>query len=131
MDFPKDSFDIIWTEGAAFVIGFEKSIKNWRRFLKNNGFLVIHDDIKDKSKKIGLIEKYGYLLIAEFDLSFEVWWNEYYSQLEKLVEKYKDKYPNDTELRNEIESDKNQINMCKSNPEIVSSFYVILQKNVN
>jgi len=128
MDFKKESFDIIWSEGAVFVIGFENSIRNWSKLLKPNGFLVLHDDIKDKSKKLGLIEKYGYELLAEYDLSFEIWWNEYYSKLEKFVENYKDKYPDDSELRAEIESDQNQVKMCKSNPELVSSFYAIIQK---
>ncbi len=27
MDFPEESFDIIWAEGSIFVIGFENSIK--------------------------------------------------------------------------------------------------------
>jgi len=128
MDFPKESFDIIWSEGAVFVIGFEKSIKNWRKYLKPKGFLVLHDDIKDKTKKLGFIEKYGYLLTAQFDLTFEIWWGEYYSQLEKLVQKYRNRYPNDPELKIEIENDQNQVNMCKSNPEVISSFYVIIQK---
>ncbi len=128
MSFQEESFDIIWSEGAVFVIGFEKSIYSWRKFLKPNGFLVLHDDIKGKTKKLGLIGKYGYKLAAEFDLSFEIWWNEYYSSLEKLIEKYKDKYPIDSELRSEIESDRNQVKMCKSTPEVVSSFYAILKK---
>jgi SAM-dependent methyltransferase len=128
MSFPKESFDIIWSEGAVFVIGFENSIKNWRKSLKTNGFLVLHDDVKDKSKKLGLIEKYGYKLTAEFDLSFEIWWNEYYSKLEKFVEKYKDKFSNDSELKAEIESDQNQLKMCKDTPDVVSSFYAIIQK---
>jgi ubiquinone/menaquinone biosynthesis C-methylase UbiE len=128
MDFKKESFDIIWSEGAVFVIGFENSIKNWRKFLKPNGFLVLHDDIKDKSKKLGSIEKYGYQLIAEYELSFEIWWNEYYSKLEKFVEKYKEKYPEDSQLKKEIESDQNQVKMCKSIPEVVRSFYAIIKK---
>jgi ubiquinone/menaquinone biosynthesis C-methylase UbiE len=128
MDFQKDSFDIIWSEGAVFVIGFENSIKNWREFLKPNGFLVLHDDIKNKSKKLGLIENYSYKIIAEFDLSFDIWWNEYYSHLEKLIKKYKGKNTDDSQLRAEISSDINQVNMCKTTPEIISSFYAILQK---
>ena len=80
-------------------------------------------------EKLGVIEKYGYHLIAEYDLSFEIWWNEYYTQLEKLVEKYKHKYPEDSQLRKEIESDRNQVNMCKSTPEVVRSFYIIIKKD--
>ena len=46
MDFPDESFDIIWAEGSIWVIGFEKGLKEWRRLLKPSGFLVVHDAIK-------------------------------------------------------------------------------------
>ena len=128
MDFQKESFDIIWSEGAVFVIGFENSIKNWRFYLKPKGFLVLHDEMRDKSKKLELIEKYGYKLIIQFDLSFETWWNEYFTPLEQLVKSYKKKYPNDSELNRELEKDQSEIDMCKSNPERASSFYVIIKK---
>jgi len=128
MDFPKESFDIIWSEGAVFVIGFEKSIERWRAYLKPNGFLVIHDEIIDKSKKLGLIEKYGYKIISQFDLPFQIWWNEYFTRLEQLVESYRKKYPNDLKLKSELEKDQNEIDMCRSNPDRASSFYVIMQK---
>ena len=55
MDFPEESFDIIWSEGSIFVIGFERGLKKWRRLLKPNGFLVIHDEMKDKIQKLELI----------------------------------------------------------------------------
>ena len=74
MDFPEESFDIIWAEGSIFVIGFENGIKKWRRFLKPNGFFVIHDENTDKTKKLGLITKYGYRLIAQFELPEKLWW---------------------------------------------------------
>ncbi len=128
MDFPEESFDIIWAEGSVFVIGFEESIDKWRRFIKPNGFLVIHDEIKDQTKKLGLISKYGYLLIAQFELTDTIWWREYFTPLEQLVQKYRGMYPNDSEIRSEIEKDQNEINMCKSNPELANSFYAIIKK---
>ena len=85
MDFPEESFDIVWAEGSVFIMGFENSIKKWRRFLKPNGFLVIHDENKNKTKKLGLITKYGYTLIAQFELSNNLWWREYYAPLEHLI----------------------------------------------
>ena len=69
MAFPEESFDIIWGEGSISAIGFENSIKQWSQFLKPNGFLVIHDENKDKTKKIGSITKHGYTPIAQFELS--------------------------------------------------------------
>jgi len=44
MDFPGESFNLIWAEGSISKIGFERGLKEWRRFLKPNGFLVVHDD---------------------------------------------------------------------------------------
>ena len=128
MDFPEESFDIIWSEGSIFVIGFENGIKKWRRFLKPNGFLVIHDEKKDKNKKLGLITKYGYTLINQFDITDNHWWREYFTPLELLIQEFHNKYPNDSLLNNEINKDQIEIDKCKSNPIFVNSFYIIIQK---
>jgi len=55
MDFPNESFDVIWTEGSIFIIGFERGLKEWQRFLKPKGFLVVHEmawlrGYKDRSR---------------------------------------------------------------------------------
>jgi len=128
MDFPEESFDIIWAEGSIFVIGFEKSIKRWRRFLKPYGFLVIHDENKDKTKKLGLITKYGYALIAQFEVTDDLWWLEYYTPLEQLIQEFRHKYPKDSELNSELNKDQIEIDKCKSNSIVFSSFFVIMQK---
>ncbi len=52
IDFPDESFDVIWAEGSISIIGFENGLKIWRRFLKPNGFLVVHDDIKNIINKL-------------------------------------------------------------------------------
>ena len=39
IDFPDETFDIIWAEGTINIIGFEKSLKQWRFLLKTKGFL--------------------------------------------------------------------------------------------
>lgn len=127
MDFPEESFDIIWSEGSIFVIGFENGIKKWCRFLKPNGFLVIHDENKDKTKKLGLITKYGYALIAQFEIS-DIMWLEYFTPLEQLIQEFRYKYPSDSELINELNKDQIEIDKCKSNSTVISSFFVIMQK---
>ena len=37
--FPDQSFDMIWSEGAAYNMGFENALVDWRRFLKSGGCL--------------------------------------------------------------------------------------------
>ena len=128
MDFPEECFDIIWAEGSIFVIGFENSLKKWHRFLKPNGFLVIHDENKDKTKKLGLITKYGYTLIAQFEISDNLMWREYFTPLEQLIQEFRHKYPNDSDLSNELNKDQIEIDKCKLNSTVISSFFVIMQK---
>jgi len=128
MNFSNESFDIIWSEGSIFVIGFENVLKKWHRFLKPNGFLVVHDENRNKSKKLGLITKYGYMLIAQFELPEKLWWLEYYTPLEQLIQEFRHEYPNDSELINELNKDQIEIEKCKSNSVVFSSFFVIIQK---
>ena len=100
----------------------------WRRFLKPKGFLVIHDENKDKTNKLGLIPNYGYTLFAQFEISDNLWWLEYYTPLEHLIQEFRNKYPNDSELSNELNKDQIDIDKFKSNSTVYSSFFVIMQK---
>jgi ubiquinone/menaquinone biosynthesis C-methylase UbiE len=127
MEFPEESFDIIWAEGSVFVMGFENSIKTWYPFLKPGGFIVIHDDSKDEDEKLEIIKNYGYNCISEFELSHQVWWEEYYAPLEELVKKFKNKYPDDLELITELNKDQVEIDENFS-AVMASSFVLIIQK---
>lgn len=37
--FPDGSFDLVWSEGAIYNIGFERGLKRWRRLLRAGGFI--------------------------------------------------------------------------------------------
>jgi len=34
-------FDVVWAEGSIFVIGFEKKLSCWKKFLKTGGSLAL------------------------------------------------------------------------------------------
>jgi len=38
---PMSSVDLIWSEGAAYTIGFDNALKTWRPLLKEKGVLVV------------------------------------------------------------------------------------------
>jgi ubiquinone/menaquinone biosynthesis C-methylase UbiE len=40
LDFPDSCFDLIWSEGAVYIIGFQRGIREWKRLLKPGGALV-------------------------------------------------------------------------------------------
>ena len=128
IDFPDESFDIIWAEGSISIIGFEKGLKEWNRLLKTNGFLVVHDEIKTVSNKLKKIPSCGYKLINYFSLPEDVWWIEYYRPLEIRIKELRIKYNNDPEALKILKKFQNEIDMVKKNPKDYGSGFYIMQK---
>ena len=43
MNFPELSFDLIWSEGAIYIMGFAHGLAQWRQFLKPRGYMVVSE----------------------------------------------------------------------------------------
>ncbi|WP_424211002.1 bifunctional class I SAM-dependent methyltransferase/N-acetyltransferase [Streptomyces sp. BI20] len=41
LPFPDGSFDLVWAEGSAYLIGFDRALAEWRRLLAPGGALVL------------------------------------------------------------------------------------------
>jgi SAM-dependent methyltransferase len=99
LPFEKGQFDLIWSEGAIFIVGFEEGLKLWRPFVKRGGFLVVsdadwfepnppkelmdwwesegyvpvsEDEMKERVKRAGL------RLITTYRLPEAGWWDNYH-----------------------------------------------------
>jgi len=129
MVFPDESFDIIWSEGSIFVIGFKRGIQEWKRFLKPNGFMVIHDEKGNVEEKLEQISKCGYKLLGYFILSEDTWWTEYFAPLEKLIAKSQTSYTDDPHTLEELNQAQRELEMFKNNPERNSSVCFVIQNN--
>ena len=128
MDFPDESFDIIWAEGSISVIGFERGLKEWRRFLKPNGFLVVHDEVGSITQQLEQIFSCGYDLLGYFVLGEETWWNEYYAPLEKRIHKIRTKHADNPRAIAVLDAEQREIEMVKQNPGRYCSAYFVMKK---
>ncbi len=128
IDFPNESFDIIWAEGSISIIGFEKGLKEWNRLLKIGGFLVVHDDAKNLSNKLKKIPICDYKLVNYFLLPEDAWWTEYYEPLENRIKKLRDKYRYDPEALELLKKYQDEIDTFKRNPQDYGSVFYIMQK---
>ena len=43
LNYDDGSFDLIWCEGAIFIIGFERGFREWKRLLTGKGYLVVSE----------------------------------------------------------------------------------------
>ena len=108
LPFLDESFDIIWSEGSVFIIGFENGLGLWKRLLKRNGYLVISDLVwfkrnppEDAVKFFSaeganvtyyedlfkVIASAGYELKDSFRLPDESWWTYFYAPMLEIVER--------------------------------------------
>jgi ubiquinone/menaquinone biosynthesis C-methylase UbiE len=117
MDFPEESFDIVWSEGSIYPIGFERGLREWKLFLKPGGYMVIHDEQGNISKKIEQISKCGYDLLGHFILNKETWWKEYFAPLERLIGESKARHTDDPKVLEELQQAQAELDMFKQNPE--------------
>ncbi|MBN1169152.1 methyltransferase domain-containing protein [Candidatus Woesebacteria bacterium] len=102
LPFEKNQFDVIWSEGAIYNIGFSKGIKTWKKFLKPDGVLVVSEitwltsdipeglqkywkseypEIASASAKFKQLEENDYTPIGYFVLSPDCWLENYYEPL--------------------------------------------------
>lgn len=128
VDFPDESFDVIWAEGSISVIGFERGLKEWRRLIKSGGFLVVHAETKNMSNKLKKIPSFRYKLLNQFSLPEDAHWTEYYRPLEIRIKELRAKYKNNPGALQILRKHQNEIDMVKRNPRKYSSAFYIIQK---
>jgi len=113
MDFKNDAFDIIWCEGAIFVMGLKNGLNKCYQLLKNKGFFVVSEavlflpnlpkplkdywdeqypDIMDIKGNLSLIKDEGFDIVSHFTLPKSCW-IDFYLQMDEKVKDLKKKYP--------------------------------------
>jgi len=128
MDFPDESFDVVWAEGSIYAIGFERGLREWKRLVKAGGFMVVHDERGNVREKLEQISNCGYELLGYFTLSKETWWTEYFAPLEKLVNETRTKHRYDPSVLEEIQQAQAELDMYKKYPERNSSVCFVMKK---
>ena len=147
--YPEKYFDIIWAEGSIFIIGFEKGLLEWKKYLKGNGFIAIHDmayikdnppkdledfwqstypEIKTFNEHIEIIEKSGYKVLGYFPLPDDAWWEFYYNPLQKRLPGLKQKFKDNPKGLEYIDFTEVEIEMHKKYNKWYASVFYIMQK---
>ncbi len=149
MDFGEETFDIIWSEGALYCMGFQNGLRQCHTLLKNNGSSAVSElvyitsdppdvvtqyledeypDIKSIENNIELIQKERFALISHFTLPESAWLNNYYIPMEKELPRLKKKYRGNDVALSVFEAFSNEINLYKKYSTFYGYEFFVIQK---
>lgn len=150
LPFKKEEFDLIWSEGAIYNIGFENGLKKWKNYLKTGGYLAVSeitwitqtrpDEIEEfwkseypeidvASNKIKQLENNGYTLVGYFYLSPNSWIETYYKPMQARFENFL-KRNNNSELAKKVVDDHQaEIDLFLKFKDYYSYGFYIAKKN--
>lgn len=118
-----ERFSLILAEGFLNVTGFENGFKSITGLLKQKGYLIIHDEYKDHSRKLKFISDNGCSLADMLYLDENIWRKDYYRQLEREINNL-----TGSEIMNCFKNEIEELKLLKEKPDLFRSVYYIVNK---
>ncbi len=130
LSFPLEYFDVIWSEGAIYNMGFEAGVSSWKRFLKPGGKLVVSEitwvtatrpadlqsywereypEIDVASAKISILEKHGFSPEGYFVLPPQCWLENYYRPMQRRFDKFLEQHDQSEQAKAIVEMERCEI----------------------
>jgi SAM-dependent methyltransferase len=105
MSFPASSFDVVWSEGAIYFLGFEAGLRKVRPFVRPGGYVAVSEavwlkpnpppevvefwaeypEIDFVPEKLTVIERVGYEPTGHFVMPPSAWSEHYYDPMETRI----------------------------------------------
>lgn len=130
LTFPPNTFDLIWAEGSAYIMGLASAVAAWKPLLAPAGCLALTelvwltDDrpveaaaffaqeypaMTDRAAIAEAVRDAGYELIGHFTLPDRAWWNAYYTPLLARLPLLETKYAGDAAALSVVASAKREV----------------------
>lgn len=149
LPFTEEEFDIIWSEGAVYIMGFEAGIKSWKKYIKPGGYLAVSEitwltnsrpkeieehwnneypEIDTASNKIRILEENDFSPLGYFVLAESSWLDNYYKPMEERFAEFLKKHDNSEAAAEFVEAEKAEIKMYKKYKDYLSYGFYIAKK---
>lgn len=118
LDFPSESFDLIWSEGAVYLMGFDQGLREWARLLKPGGRMAVteiswltpdppreildfwnhaYPAMRSVDRNTQAAARAGFEMIDHFVLPESDWWEGYYDYLERRLSLFRQEHGSNQE----------------------------------
>ena len=149
LPFRPASFDLIWSEGAIYILGFARGLEEWRALLRPGGHVAVTDlswltpeipseplsfwsrnypAIRHVAENIDIAARKGFEPIDLFTLPESAWWDEYYAPMEARLSVLRSQYRGDAKALAVIESTAEQINLYRRFSGCYGYVFYVLRK---
>jgi ubiquinone/menaquinone biosynthesis C-methylase UbiE len=149
LDFPPASFDLIWCEAAAYIIGFRKALEDWKPLLRKGGSVVVSDLVwfrKDPPREASefwweeypamryfedhfeAVKETGYDLTGYFRLPDRSWWTDYYGPMEEKISRERKDQTDDSDRREFFRSLEAELDMHRKYREYYGYMFFVMRK---
>ena len=144
--FEPESFDVIWSEGAIYNMGFAAGVREWREFLKPGGVLAVSEitwltdqrpaeleahwaeeypEIATASAKIAVLESAGCSPVGYFPLPASCWLDHYYRPMQERFTSFLERHGHSVEARAIVDAERHEIDLYERFSSFVSyGFYI-------
>lgn len=130
LPFADSTFDVIWSEGAVYNVGFEAGVAAWRRFLRPGGTLVVSEitwltaerpaeieefwnreypEMGTAADKTAALERTGYTPVGSFVLPEHCWTDHYYRPLQAGFDAFLRRHGDSPRARALVEAEQGEI----------------------
>jgi ubiquinone/menaquinone biosynthesis C-methylase UbiE len=149
MDSPDQSFDLIWSEGAIYIMGFEKGLQAWKRFLKPKGSLAVtelswltnappgeakqffdetYPVMKTVAQNLETIRSAGYVSSPHFVLPPSAWWDNYYTPMEARVAELRKQYAGNAAALKDLDAEQREIDVYRRYSDAYGYVFYLMEK---
>jgi ubiquinone/menaquinone biosynthesis C-methylase UbiE len=149
MQFKDESFDVIWAEGSMHILGFERALGEWRRFIWPGGFLVVHEmiwlrpdppaevvncpelaypGIRTVPEYIEQVPAQGYDLVGHFALPEDFWLADYFVPMVARIRHLRRKYAGDQAAQRMLDSEQRAADLYSKHSKWYGSVFLVIQK---
>ncbi len=148
MDWKLESFDVVWSEGAIYIIGFRRGLEVFKSFLRPGGYLVASEavwlkpdpphevkvfwdeypEIDFADEKLKIAEDLGYHYVDHFILPHSSWTTPYYNHLVIKVEEKEEEWKGIPEAEDVLVEARNELAVFEKYAEYYSYAFFILRK---
>lgn len=146
LPFEPSSFDLVWCEGAAFVMGVEAALQAWRPLLRPGGYLAFSDlmwlspdppaevkaffiaadpNVTDVAGNLERVRAAGYEIVGHFTLPDESWLTHYCDPLAERIPAALEKYAGDEESLAIIKQQVDEIAMRRTYPDAYGYEFIV------